>query len=95
MQEGKPHNTVKIMKSLFYERLFILNRCLEQAAEVLAQFEHDNIIHAEFVRNKRQSIEDLRSDLSYVLTGLLHRGELELCVGLTQKEIEEDKTKTP
>jgi hypothetical protein len=81
------------MKSLFYERLFILNRCLEQAAEMLAQFEHDKVIHPEFARSKRQSIEDLRSDLSYVLTGMLHRGELELCVGLAQIRIEEDEIK--
>ena len=81
------------MKSLFYERLLILNRCLEQAADVLTQFEQDKVIHPEFARNKRQSIEDLRSDLSYVLTGMLHRRELELCVGLAQIRIEEDKTK--
>lgn len=81
------------MKSLFYERLFILNQCLEQAAEVLAQFEHDKVIHSEFARNKRQIIEDLRSDLSYVLTGMLHCSELEVCMELAQKQIEEDKTK--
>jgi hypothetical protein len=81
------------MKSLLYERLFILNRCLEQAAEVLAQFEHDKVIHPEFARNKRQSIEDLRSDLSYVLTGMLHRRELEMCVGWAQIGNEEGKTK--
>jgi hypothetical protein len=81
------------MKSLFYERLFILNRCLEQAAEVLAQFEHDKIIHPEFARHKRQSIENLRSDLSYVLTGMFHRSELEVCVGLAETQIKEDKTK--
>ena len=82
----------KFMKSHFYERLFILNRCLEQAAEVLVQFEQDKVIHSEFVRNKRQIIEDLRSDLSYVLTGMLHHNELEACVGLAKNQIEEDKT---
>ena len=73
------------MKSIFYERLFVFNRCLEQVAEILEQFQQDGIIHAEFTRHRKQTVEDLRADLSYVLTGMFHTRELEECVAAVRK----------
>ena len=68
------------MKSLFYERLFQLNRCLEQVAEILEQFRQDEVIHPNYARRRTRAVEDLRADLSHVLTGMLHLKELEACV---------------
>lgn len=76
------------MKGVFYERLFLLNRCLEQVAEILEQFRQDQVIHAVFASDRQKTVEDLRSDLSHVLTGILHQKELEACVSLTRKQIE-------
>jgi truncated hemoglobin YjbI len=78
------------MKSAFYERLFLLNRCLEQVSEILEQFRQDEVIHPVFASNRQRAVEDLRADLSYVLTGMLHRRELEECVGLAQKQIKQE-----
>lgn len=64
----------------FYERLFLLNRCLEQVSEILEQFREEGVIHAVFTAERLQSVEDLRADLSHVLTGMLHQRELEACV---------------
>lgn len=63
-----------------YERLFLLNRCLEQVGEIIEQFRQDEVIHEVYAVHRRQSIEDLRADLSHVLTGMLHQRELEACV---------------
>ena len=83
------------MKSIFYERLFLLNRCLEQAGEILMQFQQEGLIRPDFARQRRQAVEDLRFDLSYFVTGLLHRRELEECVGLAEKLAEpQQKSKT-
>jgi truncated hemoglobin YjbI len=79
------------MKSLFYERLFQLNRCLEQVVEILEQFRQDELIHAVFANDRQQTVEDLRADLSHVLTGMLHQKELEASVALTRKQIESEK----
>lgn len=68
------------MKSIFYERLFLLDRCLEQVSEILEQFRQDELIHPVFASDRQRTIEDLRSDLCHVLTGLLHQKELEACV---------------
>jgi len=68
------------MKSVFYERLFQLNRCLEQVAEILEQFRQDEIIHPNYARGRARAVEDLRADLSHVLAGMLHLKELEACV---------------
>jgi len=68
------------MKSVFYERLFQLNRCLEQVAEILEQFTRDKVIHPNYARRRTRAVEDLRADLSHVLTGMLHLKELEACV---------------
>jgi hypothetical protein len=55
-----------------YERLFLLNRCLEQVSEILEQFRQDEVIHAVFAAERQRTVEDLRADLSHVLTGMLH-----------------------
>ena len=81
------------MKSLSYERLFLLNRCLEQVGEILEQFRQDDVIHAVYANDRQKTVEDLRADLSHVLTGMLHRKELEASVASTRKQIEsEDKS---
>jgi hypothetical protein len=74
-----------------YERLFLLNRCLEQAGEILEQFRDDGVIHSVFAADRQRTLEDLRADLSYVLTGMFHRRELEKCVGITQERIEQER----
>lgn len=76
------------MQSPFYERLFLLNRCLEQVSEILDQFRQDELIHEVFANERKRTVEDLRADLSHVLTGILHQKELEACVGLARKQIE-------
>jgi hypothetical protein len=63
-----------------YERLFLLNRCLEQVSEILEQFRQDEVIHEVYAGDRQRSVEELRADLSHVLTGMLHRRELEACV---------------
>ena len=78
------------MKSLFYERLFVLNRCFEQVSEILEQFRQDEVIHPVFASDRQRTVEDLRADLSHVLTGILHQKELEACVSLTRKQIESE-----
>ena len=78
------------MKGIFYERLFLLNRCFEQVAEILEQFRQDEVIHAVFASDRQRAVEELRADLSHVLTGMLHQKELEACVGLTRKQIESE-----
>jgi hypothetical protein len=78
------------MKSLFYERLFQINRCLEQVVEILEQFRQDELIHAVFANDRQRTVEELRADLSHVLTGILHQRELEACVALTRKKIESE-----
>lgn len=70
------------MKSIFYDQLFQMNRCLEQVSEILGYFEREKLIHSGYAEMRRRSVEDLRSDLSYVLSGLLRQRELETCVGL-------------
>ena len=67
-------------QSALYERLFLLNRCLEQVSEILEQFRQEGVVHAVFASDRRRSVEDLRADLSHVLTGMLHQRELEACV---------------
>jgi hypothetical protein len=68
------------MKSVFYERLFLLNRCLEQVSEILEQLRLEELIHPVFATDRQRTVEDLRADLSHVVTGLLHQRELEACV---------------
>lgn len=70
-----------------YERLFRLNRCLEEAADILEQFRQEAVIHPEYVAERKRALEDLRADLSHVLTGMLHRLELEACVRLARGEL--------
>ena len=78
-------------RSALYERLFQLNRCLEQASEIIEQFQHEGLVHAEYAGDRQRSVEDLRADLCHVLTGMLHQRELEACVGSTQKQIEHEQ----
>jgi len=78
-------------QSTVYERLFLLNRCLEQAAEIVEQLEGEALIHPEYAEDRRRALEELRADLSHVLTGLLHQRELEACVGVVQKQIERER----
>jgi hypothetical protein len=74
-----------------YERLFLLNQCLEQAAEIVEQFQREALIHPLYAGERKRAVEDLRADLSHVLTGLLHQRELEACVAAVrfQKESEQ------
>ena len=74
-------------QSALYERLFQLNRCLEQAAEIVEQLKREGLIHPEYADHRRGAVEELRADLSYVLTGMLHQRELEACVGLAGKAV--------
>jgi hypothetical protein len=78
------------IKSLFYERLFLLNQCLEQVSEILEQFRQDELIHEVFASDRKGAVEDLRADLSHVLTGMLHQKELEASVASTRKKIESE-----
>ncbi len=67
------------MKSSHYERLFLLNRCLEQVVEVLKEFQQEKLIHPEYAKSRKRATEDLRSDLSGVITGLLWVLVIALC----------------
>jgi len=78
------------MKTLFYERLFLLNRSFDQVMEILEQFQQDEIIHQVFANDRKRAVEDLRADLSHVLTGMLHQKELEASVASTRKKIESE-----
>jgi hypothetical protein len=69
-----------------YERLFLLNRCLEQAAEIVAQLHQEGLVHAEYAAHRKDDLEALRADLCHVLTGLLHQRELEACVKAVPRE---------
>jgi hypothetical protein len=77
-------------QSALYERLFLLNRCLEQAAEIVEQLHNEGLLHAEYAARRKHNLEDLRADLSHVLTGLLHHRELEACVGMAQTQMERE-----
>jgi hypothetical protein len=76
--------------AVLYERLFLLNRCLEQVSEILEQFRQEGVVHSAYAGDRQRSVEDLRADLSHVLTGMLHQRELEACVGSTRKQIEQE-----
>lgn len=78
------------MKSVFYERLFLLTRSLEQVVEILEQFRQDELIHAVFANDRQRTVEELRADLTHVLTGMLHQRELEASVASTRKQIESE-----
>lgn len=72
-----------------YERLFVLNRCLEQAGEIIEQFRQEGLVHEAYAGDRKRSVEELRADLSHVLTGLLHQRELEACVKGVKTEPEQ------
>lgn len=74
--------------SSHYERLFLLNRCLEQVSEILEQFRKEGVLHAAYAGDRQRNVEDLRADLSHVLTGMLHQRELEACVTGVGKKLE-------
>jgi hypothetical protein len=74
-------------QTALYERLFLLNCCLQHAAEIVQQFEQEGVIHPVYASERKRALEDLRSDLSHVLTGMLHHRELEACVGLAREKI--------
>jgi len=77
------------MKTLFYERLFLLNRSFDQVMDILEQFQQDEVIHAAFANDRKRAVEELRADLSHVLTGMLHQRELEECVKAAKTEPEQ------
>ncbi len=79
------------MRSVFYERLFQLNRCLEQACEILDLYELDGIIHSVYANARKRSLEDLRTDMSHILTGMLHQRELEACVAAVRTNPEPEQ----
>ena len=68
-----------------YERLFVLNRCLEQVGEIIEQFRQEGVVHEAYAGDRQRSVEELRADLSHVLTGMLHQRELEACVKAVPK----------
>jgi hypothetical protein len=76
-------------QSALYERLFLLNRSLEQVAEIIEQFRQDGVVHEAYAGDRQRSVEELRADLSHVLTGMLHQRELEACVKAVKTEPEE------
>jgi hypothetical protein len=78
--------SVMARQTAFYEHLFLLNQHLGQVVEILEQFHREGLIHPEYVAQRIQDVEDLRADLSHVVTGMLHRRELEACVRLVRKE---------
>jgi hypothetical protein len=55
------------------ERMFLLNRCLEQVGEIIEQFRQDGVLHAAYASDRQCSVEELRADLSHVLTVILHQ----------------------
>ncbi len=79
------------MKSSHYERLFLLNRCLEQVVEVLKEFQQEKLIHPEYAKSRKRATEDLRSDLSGVITGLLCERERALGVALVRAESQQEQ----
>lgn len=79
------------MKSVFSERLFVLTRSLEQVVEILEQFRQDELIHDVFANDRQRTVEELRADLTHVLTGMLHQRELEATVASTRKQIESEE----
>lgn len=52
--------------------------------EVLEQFRNEGVIHAVFAEDRKRAVEELRADLSHVLTGMMHQRELEACVAATK-----------
>lgn len=73
------------MKVVFYEKLFELNGCLEKAIGLLEHFQLEGLLHPEYAANRKQAMEELRSDLSYVLTGIFHRKRIGGIVGGDRK----------
>jgi hypothetical protein len=69
----------------------LLHGALVQAGEILEQCRQEGVVHAAYAGDRQRSVEDLRADLSHVLTGMLHQRELEACVGSTRKQIEHEK----
>ena len=67
-------------RAAVYERLFLLNRCLELVSDILEQFRQEGLVHSSYAEDRHRSVEELRADLSHVLTGLLHQRELGACV---------------
>ena len=79
--------------SVLYDRLFLLNRCLEQVGEIIEQFRRDGVVHEAYAGDRQRSVEELRADLSHVLTGMLHQRELEACVkavGTPKQKLSDD-----
>jgi hypothetical protein len=82
------------MKSNSYERLCLLNRCLEQVAEIIDEFRREKLIHPEYAKSRKRATEDLRADLSCVLTGLLCERERELGFALARTENKQKRADT-
>jgi hypothetical protein len=78
-------------QSALYERLFLLNRCLEQVSEILEQFRQEGVVHEAYAGDRQRSVEELRADLSHVLTGMLHQRELEACVKAVPVQQEQER----
>jgi len=68
------------MKSAHYERLFLLNHCLQQAAEILEYFKQQGLIHSAYSEDRQPALNSLRADLSCVLAGILYRKEMQECI---------------
>jgi len=72
-------------QSALYERLFQLNRCLDQAAEMIEQFSREGLLHSEYAGPYKRELEGMRSDLSHLLTAVLHQREQEALRGRRAK----------
>ncbi len=67
------------------------NSSSQQVSEILEQFRQEGVVHEAYASDRQRSVEELRADLSHVLTGMLHQRELEACVGSTRKQIEHEE----
>ena len=55
------------MNAASYERLFLLNRCLEQVGEIIEQFRAEGVVHEAYAGDRQRSVEELRADLAMSL----------------------------
>jgi hypothetical protein len=70
----------------------VLSRCLEQVGELIEQFRQGGVVHDAYAGDRQRSVEELRADLSHVLTGMLHKRELEACVKAVRIPGENDQS---
>ncbi len=54
--------------------------CVIYWASIIEQFRQSGVVHEAYAGDRQRSVEELRADLSHVLTGMLHQRELEACL---------------